>query len=94
MVLKRTGRVPITRSSVNDLTPYLIPGTPPAEVLAELDAAARALDELEARRAHLTLSMDQQTRSLRIELEEDDERRLLSPSQLFALLAGTEPARS
>lgn len=94
MVLKRTGRVPITRSSVNDLTPYLIPGTPPAEVLAELDAAARAVDELEARRAHVTLSMDQQTRSLRIELEEDDERRLLSPSQLFALLAGTEPARS
>lgn len=88
MILKRTGRVPITRSSVNNLTPYLIPATPPAEVLAELDAAAGALDELEVRPAQLTLSMDEQTRSLRIELEEADERRPLSPSQLFALLAG------
>lgn len=93
MILKRAGCVPITRSSVNDLTPYLIPGTPPAEVLAELDAAVCALDELEARPAQLTLSMDEQTRSLRIELEESDERRTLSPSQLFALLAGTSAAR-
>lgn len=77
--------MPITRSSVNNFTPYLIPGTPPAEVLAELDAAACALDELEARPAQLTLSMDEQTRSLRIELE----GRPLSPSQLFALLAAT-----
>ena len=51
-------------------TPYVIPDTPPAEVLAELDAAARALDELTARAAELTLGMDEQTRSLRIELDD------------------------
>ena len=50
--------------------PYLIPDVPPAELLAELDAAARALDELSARAAQLTLGMDEHTRGLRIELEE------------------------
>jgi len=69
--------------------PYLIPTTPPTEVLAELDAAACTLRELSARAAQLTFSVDEQTHSLRIELEEDDESRRLSPRQLFALLAGT-----
>lgn len=69
--------------------PYLIPTAPPAEVLAELDAAACALQELSARAAQLTLSVDEQTRSVRIELEEADEPRRLSPRQLFALLAGS-----
>jgi len=70
-------------------TQYVIPDVPPAEVLAELDAAACVLDELSARAAHLTLVMDEQTRSLRIQLEDDDESHQLSPRQLFALLAGT-----
>lgn len=68
---------------------YVIPETPPAEVLAELDAAACALHELSARAAQLTLVVDEQTRSLRIELEDAGEPRRLSPRQLFALLAGT-----
>jgi hypothetical protein len=68
-------------------TPYTIPESPPAELLAELDAAARALDELSARAAQLTLVMDDQTRGLRIELEEADGSRRLSPTQLFDLLA-------
>jgi hypothetical protein len=68
--------------------PYLIPDVPPAEVLAELDAAAQALDELTARAAQLTLAMDEQSQQLRIELVQDDSRRRLSPTRLFALLAG------
>ena len=66
--------------------PYLIPDVPPAEVLAELDAAARTLDELSARAAQLTLGMDEHTRGLRIEIEDGDATRLLSPTQLFDLL--------
>lgn len=68
-------------------TPYAIPVTPPAELLAELDAAARALDQLSARAAQLTLGMDEHTRGLHIELEDSGERRRLSPMQLFDLLA-------
>jgi hypothetical protein len=68
-------------------TPYAIPATPPAELLAELDDAARALDQLSARAAQLTLGVDQQTSGLCIELEDSGERRRLSPTQLFDLLA-------
>ena len=70
-------------------TPYLIPELPPTELLAELDAAACALQELSARAAQLTLAVDEQTRGPRIELAEGDESHRLSPRQLFALLAGT-----
>ena len=66
--------------------PYLIPDVPPAEVLAELDAAARTLDELSARAAQLTLGMDEHTRGLRIEIEDGDATHQLSPTQLFDLL--------
>ena len=68
-------------------SPYTIPTTPPAELLAELDNAARALDQLTARAAQLTLGMDEHNRGLYIELEESGERRRLSPTQLFDLLA-------
>ena len=71
---------------MNYSTPYVIPETPPAEVLAELDAAARTLDELSARAALLSLGMDEQTRRLRIELEDGGEPVRLSPTQLFDLL--------
>ena len=67
------------------MSPYVIPSTPPAEVLAELDAAARALDALTARAAELTLAMDEQAR-LRIDLHDDRGRRALTPTELFALL--------
>lgn len=70
-------------------SPYTIPGAPPAEVLAELDAAARALDELTARAAQLTLAMDEQAQQVRIELVEEGRSRRLRPSQLFGLLGGT-----
>jgi hypothetical protein len=65
---------------------YSIPETPPAELLAELDAAAEALDELTARAAELTLAMDEESRRLRIELRSHGERRTLTPTQLFELL--------
>jgi hypothetical protein len=67
--------------------PYEIPETPPAELLAELDAAAEALDALTRRAAQLTLAMDEQARRLRIELFEDGGSRQLSPRQLFDLLS-------
>jgi hypothetical protein len=66
--------------------PYTIPTAPPADLLAELDAAAAALDALSARAAELRLAMDPQARTLRIELDEAGDVRRLSPSQLFALL--------
>ncbi len=69
-------------------TQYVIPETPPVEVLAELDEAARVIDELTARAAELTLGMDEQARSLRIELEDRGETRRLAPMQLLDLLAG------
>ena len=67
---------------------YVIPDLPPAEVLAELDAAARVLDELTARAAELTLGMDEQTRSLHIDLHEGGTSHRLAPVQLLELLAG------
>jgi hypothetical protein len=67
--------------------PYEIPETPPAELLAELDAAAEAIDTLTRRAAQLTLAMDEQARRLQIELFEDGASRQLSPRQLFDLLS-------
>jgi hypothetical protein len=69
--------------------PYAIPDIPPAEVLAELDAAAHALDELRARAEQLTIAMDGHARQLRIEHVVDGSLRRLRPSQLFDLLGGT-----
>jgi hypothetical protein len=71
---------------MNYPSPYPIPEVPPAEVLAELDAAARALEELSARAARLSLDMDEQTRGLRIELDDAGDVRRLTPTQLFGLL--------
>lgn len=68
-------------------TEYAIPASPPAELLADLDAAAVALDELSRRAAELTLEMDAQTGSLRIELTDERRSRSLTPSELFELLS-------
>jgi hypothetical protein len=65
---------------------YSIPETPPAELLAELDAAAEALDALTARAAQLTLALDQERRRLRTELRVDGELRALTPTELLELL--------
>ena len=70
-------------------TPYVIPPTPPTELLAELDAAAQALDALSARAAELTLAMDDQAHGVGIELNERGTSRALSPTELFGLLTGT-----
>ena len=69
-------------------SPYVIPTTPPKELLAELDAAARWLDELSARAAELTLGLDAETLGLRVELREAGGVRHLSPTELLDLLAG------
>jgi hypothetical protein len=71
---------------VSVTTPYVIPPTPPAELLAELDAAAAALDRLSARAVQLTLELDEQAHRLRIELRDDQGATALTPSQLLALL--------
>lgn len=89
MRLNRARRLPITRSSMRYSSHYVIPDSPPAELLAELDAAARVLDELTARAAELTLGMDEQTRSLRIDLFDGGSSRTLAPTQLLDLLAGS-----
>jgi hypothetical protein len=65
---------------------YTIPEKPPAELLAELDAAADALDALTARAAELTLAMNEESRSLRIELRSNGALQALTPTQLFELL--------
>lgn len=67
---------------------YLIPEHPPADLLAELDRAARVLDRLTARAVELTLGVDRQTAGLRIELVDGAGLRELTPTQLFELLAG------
>lgn len=72
---------------MNYPTPYPIPDVPPAEVLAELDAAAGAIDALSARAARLTLRVDEHRRGLRIELDDAGDVRRLTPTQLFSLLA-------
>ncbi|HUH16015.1 MAG TPA: hypothetical protein VML35_09040 [Gaiellaceae bacterium] len=69
-----------------NVVPYVIPDTPPAELLAELDEAARRVDELSARAVVLTLDMDEQARSLRIQVGENGDVRSLTPRQLFDLL--------
>ncbi len=89
MRLNRARRLPITQSSMRYSSHYVIPDSPPAELLAELDAAARVLDELTARAAELTLGMDEQTRSLRIEFLDGGSSRTLAPTQLLDLLAGS-----
>jgi hypothetical protein len=66
---------------------YAIPTSPPRELLAELDAAALALDRLTQRAAELTLDMDEQAGTVRIELAEGDSRERLTPTQLFSLLS-------
>lgn len=68
--------------------PYVIPATPPKELLAELDAAARSLDDLTARAAQLTLEVDAETLAPRVELREGSGVRRLRPTELLDLLAG------
>ena len=68
------------------LAPYVIPAAPPAELLAELDAAAAALDGMRERAAEIRLDMDEQARTLRIELHEDGDVRRLRATGLLDLL--------
>jgi hypothetical protein len=65
--------------------PCSVPERPPADLLVELDRAARALDALTARGSELTLEMD--TRRLQIKLIDGVVQRTLSASELFELLA-------
>lgn len=65
---------------------HAVPFSPPPEVLAELDAAAQALDELSLRAVELAIGMDEQAGGLRISLADEHGTRALTPSELFALL--------
>lgn len=68
------------------LAPYVIHAAPPAELLAELDAAAAALDGMRARAAEIRLEMDEQARTVRIELHEHGDVRRLRATGLLDLL--------
>jgi hypothetical protein len=68
--------------------PFLIPDQPPADLLAELDRAARVLDQLTARAVELTLGVERQTGGLRIELLGGAGPCRLTPTELFELLTG------
>jgi hypothetical protein len=70
-------------------SPYEIPEQPPPDALAELDAAATALDALALRAATVTLGMDERARTVRIELDEGAGAKTLTPTQLFALLGAS-----
>jgi hypothetical protein len=73
---------------VNDTAPdFVLPATPPPEALAELDAAARALEGLAARGARLSVRLDDPAGTLRVELDEGEGARALTPTELFGLLA-------
>jgi hypothetical protein len=70
--------------------PHGIPDEPPPEALAELDVAARALAGLAQRSARLTLGMDEQSRTIKIELREGaGAAAALTPTQLFTLLGSS-----
>ena len=63
--------------------------------MAELDAAARVLDELTARAAELTLGMDEQTQKQALhDFHDDGKSHRLAPAQLLDLLAAPTPARA
>jgi hypothetical protein len=66
---------------------YTVPSSPPDDVLAELDTAARVLDELSLRAVELAVGMDEQAEGLRISLADEHGTRPLTPTELFALLA-------
>jgi hypothetical protein len=68
------------------VAPYVIPERPPADLFAELDRAALALDALSARAAELTLEMNREEGGLHIALREGETQRHLSPTELFELL--------
>ena len=67
-------------------TPYAIPETPPSELMAELDTAARALDRLAERGARLSLGVEGPG-SVRIELADSGQTHRLTAAQLLDLLA-------
>ncbi len=67
--------------------PHGIPDEPPPDALLELDVAAHALDVLARRSARLSLGMDEQARTIKIELHEGaGAATALTPTQLFTLL--------
>jgi len=63
-----------------------IPDRPPPRALAECDAAAQALDLLSRRGFQLTLGLDEQRRTVRVELDDGGGTTVLTPTQLFSLL--------
>lgn len=65
---------------------HAVPFSPPPGVLAELDAAAQALDELSLRAVELAVGMDEQAGGIRISLADEHGTRALTPTELFALL--------
>jgi uncharacterized FlaG/YvyC family protein len=67
--VKRTERAEAAKPAAA-AEPYRIPASPPAEVLHELDAAARVVEDLAARNVALSFSVDDATKKVRIEVKD------------------------
>lgn len=93
---RRRERAPVEDASAGTPVPEAdafdgVPGAPPDEVLAEVDAAMAHLERLRA--AGASVSFRTGPEGLRIDLEQDGERRPIGPAELFDIASGrTDPS--
>lgn len=75
-----------------ELSPTTVPDQPPTEVLEQVQAAARRVDDLAAAGRALSYDVDPQTGALRVELRDASGAVLgeLSPSAALDVAAGAE----
>ena len=87
--VRRAGPVEAA-AAVKKAEPAGIPATPPAEVLAAMDEAARTLAELRSQQISLKFEVDDATRRVRVTVSDADGRvlRQVPASDLGSLLAG------
>ena len=70
------------------------PATPPPEALAELDKAARVLDELSAKQVNLHFEVDDKTDRIRVQVKDGSGNvmREIPTTKLLDVLAGDKSA--
>jgi hypothetical protein len=70
------------------------PATPPPEALAELDKAARVLDELSTKQVNLHFEMDDATNRIRVQVKDasGNVMREIPATKLLDVLAGDKSA--
>lgn len=74
----------MTSAATNDVDPP----SSDSGLWADLDAAARSLEEIFERGGELSLDLDERTGRLRILLDDANGALQLTPTQLFELLGG------